>query len=241
LRGIAAGLVAVGCALVPTTAGGHEKSWKTKVDATYEMRSPEGNAFTGELEGRKRCVKNRKITIIRSGAGPIGSVRSSQSGEFELTVPGVEDGSYFAKAKKRVRRPGDHKHKCRGGRSPVITVSGSCENAVLSGGPSAADSISVDDDLALQIDGTPIFTDDDEEAEDLPPIALGATAGGEALRATASNSTTFGGPMSLDPLWIHCPARSISFALDPAGFSSPGGDFGEVFYDRTFVIPDFVP
>jgi hypothetical protein len=205
------------------------------------MRTPDGNAFTGDLQGRKRCVRNRNVTIIGPGGGAIGSVRSSQSGEFELIVDGVEDGDYFAKARRRVRRPGDHKHKCRGGRSPAISVAGSC-SLILTGGPSAAEGLTVDDDLTLLLDGSPIFTDNDEMADNHPPIVLGViTEGGEELRVIASNSTEFGGPMSLDPLWIHCLSQSVSFALDPEGFSAGSGDLGEIFYDETFVVPDIVP
>jgi hypothetical protein len=211
------------------------------VDAAYEMRTPEGNAFTGELKGRKRCVKNRRVTIIRSGGGPIGSVRSSQSGVFEMIVPGIEDGGYFAKAKKRVRRSDGHKHKCRSGRSPVIAVAGSCAELVLSGGPNPTDTLSVDDDVFVGLDFATRLDDNDEFATDNPPVVLGATTGGEEIQVAAANSLNFGvGPVSIDPLWIHCPARDVSFALDPEGFAGTDGP-GEIFYNRSFVVPDMVP
>ena len=61
----------------------------------------------------------------------------------------------------------------------------------LSGGTSPSATIPVDDDLEVQRNGTPVFVDNDEFAQNLAPISFTA-AFGDDLRVIASNSTSFG-------------------------------------------------
>jgi hypothetical protein len=115
-----------------------------------------------------------------------------------------------------------------------------CENAVLSGGANATDDVSVDDDLEVRLNGTPVFVDSDDVANNHPPTQLGPVRNGDQLRVIASNSLAHGGCRYLDPLYLHCPATGAVQVLDADGYpqdncgAPPPG--GEVFYDTTFTV-----
>jgi hypothetical protein len=105
----------------------------------------------------------------------------------------------------------------------------------LSGGTSPTETIGVDDDLELRLNGVTIFLNNDEVASELPPISFTADFGDE-LRVIATNSTIFAAHEGIDPLYLHCDATGDVQVLDPVGVNIPSGPGGEVFSDRTFTI-----
>jgi len=105
----------------------------------------------------------------------------------------------------------------------------------LSGGTSATETIGVDDDLELRLNGVTIFRNADQFATELPPIVFTADFG-DQLRVIAINSFIFGGHEGIDPLYLHCDATGDIQVLDPVGIDIPSGPPGEVFSDRTFTI-----
>lgn len=105
----------------------------------------------------------------------------------------------------------------------------------LSGGTSATETIGVDDDLELRLNGVTIFRNADQVASELPPIAFTADFG-DQLRVIATNSLVFGGHEGIDPLYLHCNATGDIQVLDPVGINIPSGPPGQVFSDRTFII-----
>jgi hypothetical protein len=116
-----------------------------------------------------------------------------------------------------------------------VTMPTVCPGAVtLSGGPSPAEEISVDDDLELRLNNSTIFEDANGFANDHDPIGF-TTGIGDRLRVIATNGF-FGGPEHLDPLYLTCDANDAQQVLDDTGFDAPDGPVGEVFYDETFTI-----
>lgn len=105
----------------------------------------------------------------------------------------------------------------------------------LSGGTSATETIGVDDDLELRLNGVTIYRNADQFATELPAIAFSADYG-DQLRVIATNSIIFGGHEGIDPLYLHCDATGDIQVLDPVGIDIPSGPPGEVFSDRTFII-----
>jgi hypothetical protein len=105
----------------------------------------------------------------------------------------------------------------------------------LSGGTSPTETIGVDDDLELRLNGVTIFRNADQHASELPPIAFTADFG-DQLRVIATNSSIFGAHEGVDPLYLHCNATGEIQVLDPVGINIPSGPPGQVFSDRTFTI-----
>ena len=105
----------------------------------------------------------------------------------------------------------------------------------LSGGTSPTETIGVDDDLEVRLNGVVIFVNSDQFATELPPISFTADLG-DQLRVIARNSTIFGGHEGVDPLYLHCVATGDIQVLDAVGIDIPSGPAGEVFSDRTFTI-----
>jgi hypothetical protein len=105
----------------------------------------------------------------------------------------------------------------------------------LSGGTSPTETIGVDDDLEIRLNGVTIFRNADQFASELPPIAFTADFG-DQLRVIATNSFIFGGHEGIDPLYLHCDATGDIQVLDPVGIDIPSGPPGQVFSDRTFII-----
>jgi hypothetical protein len=105
----------------------------------------------------------------------------------------------------------------------------------LSGGTSPTETIGVDDDLEVRLNGVTIFLNNDQFATELPPISFTADLG-DQLRVITTNSIIFGGHEGIDPLYLHCDATGDIQVLDPVGIDIASGPPGEVFSDRTFII-----
>jgi hypothetical protein len=78
---------------------------------------------------------------------------------------------------------------------------GYCTQFVLSGGPTPADPIHVDDDLVVFVNDLPIFQDRDGGANVLPPIAFQASPG-DRLTIAARDVQPCG--RKVGALWLHC-------------------------------------
>ncbi len=119
--------------------------------------------------------------------------------------------------------------------------SGPTLSLTLTGGPGLTAEISVDDDIIVYLNGTPVFADSDLHDESRygygawPPIIFSAR-NGDVLRVVATNTAT-SGCRDLSPLYLHRIFDGALQILDPSGFqrkcdSAAGG----VFYDNSFVI-----
>jgi hypothetical protein len=124
----------------------------------------------------------------------------------------------------------ERKSKC----VEVLSDECNCTEWILSGGEDPAAPISVDDDLRVDLNGDTIFNDQDNFADNHPPIAFPAAVGDE-LRVVATDKQQ---PCrSLSPLWLHCPASGLSRQLF-AGRNDgcTGTAVPAVFVDETFIV-----
>jgi hypothetical protein len=117
-------------------------------------------------------------------------------------------------------------------------VESTCVDGVLSGGPNPAETIGVDDDITVYLNGAIVFTENDDFAQETPPIHLGPITNGDLIRVTANDSAIFGGNRQIEPIYLHCPATGATQVLDAVGFHDPGPypPSDTVFYDRTFTV-----
>ena len=107
-------------------------------------------------------------------------------------------------------------------------------DVILSGGPTPTTSLSVDDDLRVELNGQVIFNDNNGLFSVIPPIGFQAR-NGDSLRVVATDALAF--CHELSPLYLHVLASGAVQTLDADGF--PGGCPGVavgVFYDQTFTI-----
>ena len=114
----------------------------------------------------------------------------------------------------------------------------SCTAFILSGGPSPTETIGVDDDLTLYLNGTSIFVNNDGLASEIAPISFTAQNGG-LLRVVATDVDPF--CRSIDPLYLHCATTGAVQILDANGQNDGCVEPGTrpanfVFYDHTFTI-----
>ena len=124
---------------------------------------------------------------------------------------------------------------CREGQ---CVATATCPQLVLSGGSSPGETIGVDDDLTLYVNGTVAFVNDDGFATELSPIVVSAR-NGDSLRVVATDVDPF--CRAIDPLYLHCPSTGTFQVLDADGqldgCAAPGtrpANF--VFYDQTFTV-----
>jgi hypothetical protein len=125
---------------------------------------------------------------------------------------------------------------CQAGQCESATP---CTDFILSGGTSQGETIGVDDDLTLELNGTPIFVNSDGFATELAPIQFSA-AEGDSLRIVATDVDPY--CRGIDPLYLHCVTTSGIQVLDADGQMdgcsppNPPRPANYVFYDQTFVI-----
>jgi len=108
-----------------------------------------------------------------------------------------------------------------------------CRRFVLSGGPSADDPISVDDDLTVRLNGERIFRDDDGGASQIGPIPFRARAGDHLqIIAVDVNAPC----RELGQVYLHCStggkARKLSDGVSFRCNDKPPG----VFFNKRYVI-----
>jgi hypothetical protein len=84
---------------------------------------------------------------------------------------------------------------------PPSVPTGFCTQFVLSGGPTPADPIHIDDDLIVFVNDLPIFQDRDGAAGVLAPVAFQASPGDE-LTIVGRDVQPCG--RKIGPLWLHC-------------------------------------
>ena len=166
---------------------------------------------------------NGSATLTATARGGVGAAQVGPGGTASLTIE-VEDSDGDGDKGDDGGADGGGDRACPGG------------NLVLSGGTSPNDDISVDDDLELRLNGSTFFNDNDENAQDLPPIPVPGGRG-DRLRVIASDSVIFGGPEQIDPLYLHCLSTGDRQVLDAQGVPSADNVAGgQVFYDETFTI-----
>jgi hypothetical protein len=113
-----------------------------------------------------------------------------------------------------------------------------CTEFILSGGPSPLETIGVDDDLTISLNGTPIFVNADGIATELAPLSFTAQ-NGDTLRVIAIDVDPY--CRGVDPLYLHCATTGAMQVLDADG-QQDGCEFpisrpaNFVFYDQTFTI-----
>jgi hypothetical protein len=96
-------------------------AWHDNDDPYYEQ----GDHFDGDVDSKKKkCRKNRKVTVKRVGGGKVGSDQTNNQGHYVVQVGGeAAPGDYFAKAKKKViKKNKNHKHVCKKAKSNTISV-----------------------------------------------------------------------------------------------------------------------
>jgi hypothetical protein len=115
------------------------------------------------------------------------------------------------------------------------TCVATCTEFILSGGPSPEETIGVDDDLTVYLNGSAIFVNDDQFASELPPNHF-TGQNGDQLRIVATDTAFC---RSIDPLYLHCASTGAVQVLDANGLDE-GCDASrpvpQVFYDKTFTI-----
>jgi hypothetical protein len=110
-------LVALGAALaVPASA--HEKRFNSRVTIEH----PSEPSYEGDVFSRKdACVRYRMVQFWRDNEGApddlVNEVRSDADGHWSYSFLG---DAYYARVRRVVKRPADHKHVCKGDRSPTV-------------------------------------------------------------------------------------------------------------------------
>ena len=127
-RWIGVALAMVACAMGSWTSGalsaGGEKAraHNQEFETTITIKQTPSFVYKGKvISDSDDCVKNRRVTLFAKEAGSdavfvIGHDRSDEKGKWSYQVIG--DG-YYAEAKERVVKRGDHKHTCLFDRSPT--------------------------------------------------------------------------------------------------------------------------
>jgi hypothetical protein len=108
--GVAAIAVMAGSALA------HNASFKSRVTIHEQGAVYNGRVFSP----LNACVRNRLVKVFHPQAGAdifVGSDRSAADGRWRVKAIGV---TYYAKVKRKVLTPGNHRHVCLSDRSPTI-------------------------------------------------------------------------------------------------------------------------
>jgi hypothetical protein len=123
---LAAALVAtVAFGLVAATAAEKTKV-KTKVTIKYDSGSGapyyENASFSGKVKAKKGCKKNRQVKVKQVGGATVGTDKSNKNGKYEVSAGSFNEGSFFAKAKKKVIEKNNKTIVCKKGKSKTITI-----------------------------------------------------------------------------------------------------------------------
>jgi hypothetical protein len=152
--------------------------------------------------------------------------------------------SHCAHAGEKVEAGNSGKTCCAGeglvvGADGRCVVPSGCAAAVLAGGGGPTTSFLVDDDLEVFVNGVSVFVDNNENAGNIQPIALGSLANGDDLRVVASDTATpvfCGGATELAPITLYCLSTGTSQVIVPNRIQGSGLPCGEVFFDQTFEV-----
>jgi hypothetical protein len=120
----AAAILAVGGGI----SAAHTAKYKSKVTINFQAGTY-ADKFFGKVKSKKAaCKKKRTVKVFRKKSGPdavFGKDKTNKKGKY-VVAPGKRaksGGKYYAKAKKRVlKNNSSHKHVCKAGTSPTITV-----------------------------------------------------------------------------------------------------------------------
>jgi hypothetical protein len=118
-------------------------------------------------------------------------------------------------------------------------VPSGCADAVLAGAGGPTTSFLVDDDLEVFVNGASVFVDNNENAGNIQPIALGSLTNGDDLRVVASDTATpvfCGGATELAPITLYCLSTGTSQVINPTRIQGSGLPCGEIFFDETITV-----
>jgi hypothetical protein len=110
--------------------GAPKKKAKTKVTIKFQD-TDYSDSFTGNVKAKakgkgkkklkRKCKKKRTVSLVRKGAGKVGTDRTDKKGRWGIPVGGSADpGQYIAKVKKK---KAGKKGVCKKGKSKTVTVS----------------------------------------------------------------------------------------------------------------------
>jgi hypothetical protein len=145
---------------------------------------------------REFGVVSTRLGFLRllGGATALGAVTAVGLGE---------SASAKRKKKKKCKPTCNSEERCVKGKCVPIDrpQPAICTSWIISGGPESTAAISVDDDLRITLNGTPILNDGNKMAGTLPPVSFPAKVG-DSLAVTAHDAVP--SCRSLSPLWLHC-------------------------------------
>ncbi len=101
-------------------AAAHEKTFKSRVTIENPPLTAryEGDVFSGS----RTCVRRRVVQFWYDYEGApdklVSEIRSTRGGHWSYEFIG---DAYYARVVRVVKRSGDHRHVCRGDRSPTIS------------------------------------------------------------------------------------------------------------------------
>jgi hypothetical protein len=122
---VAALVATVAFGLVAATAAEKTKV-KTKVTIKYDSGSGapyyENASFSGKVKAKKGCKKNRKVKVKQVGGTTVGTDKTNNNGRYEVSAGSFNEGSFFAKAKKKKIHKNNKTIVCKKGKSKTITI-----------------------------------------------------------------------------------------------------------------------
>ena len=106
------------CLALALPAGAHVARYKSRVTIEH----PSAPNYEGDVHSKKRaCVRYRMVQFWRDNESApddlVAEFPADQDGHWSY---GFVGDAYYARVKRVVKRPGDHKHVCRGDRSPTV-------------------------------------------------------------------------------------------------------------------------
>jgi hypothetical protein len=94
-------LGAASAAIAKPKKVGTTASASYKPGSSNEYENPVPPTFKVSLSAdKKKCVKNRKVTVEAKGGGKVGSGTTSSSGVVKIAAPGATEGKYEVTVKK---------------------------------------------------------------------------------------------------------------------------------------------
>jgi hypothetical protein len=112
-------------ALLASSAAAHT----TKIESQHQISfvpSETGGTWKGAVTSKKAlCERGRKITLFLVNGNesvPVANETTGSDGKWSRDVLGDPDGTYFAKAAKKVKKRRHHKYVCKSATSNSVTV-----------------------------------------------------------------------------------------------------------------------
>ena len=183
------------------------------------------------------CTSRR--TVLRGLAGGLFAGTASLIAGHSALADHTPDHCAHEGVKEHLNR--NHPKSCCAGLVPDANgrcqAPVGCPDAVLAGGAGPTTSFLVDDDLEVFVNNASVFLDNNENAGNIQPIALGSLANGDDLRVVASDSaTSCGGATDLAPITLYCLSTGTSQVINPNRIQGSGLPCGQIFFDETIPV-----